>query len=79
MVSLMEECNEILQNKLPPKLDDSGSFAIPFAVGDVSISRALCNLRASVTRMPYSICKRFGELKPNTIFIQLANRSLKYL
>jgi len=57
--------------KLPPKIEDSGSSSIPYAVGDVSISRALCDLRASVSLMPYSICKRLqvGELKPTTISI----------
>jgi len=57
--------------KLPPKIEDPGSFSIPYAVGDVSISRALCDLRATVSLMPYSICKRLqvGELKRTTISI----------
>jgi len=33
MVSLMEECSAILQNKLPPKLEDRGSFSTPCALG----------------------------------------------
>ena len=80
MVSLTEECSAILQNKLLPKLEDPCSFSIPCAVGDVSISRALCDLGASVSHMPYSICKRLqvGELKPTSISIQLTDRSVKY-
>jgi len=75
MVSLTEECRAILQNKLPPKLKDPSSFSIPCAVGDVSISKTLCDLGASVSLMPYFICKRLqvGELKPTTISIQLAD------
>jgi len=59
MVSLTEECSAILQNKLPPTLEDQGSFSIPFAVGDVLISRTLCDLRASGSLIPYSIYKPF--------------------
>lgn len=71
MVSLNKECSAILLKKLPSKLEDQGSFPIPCAVGDVSISRALCDLEASVHLMPYSICKRLqvGKLKPTTISV----------
>jgi len=75
----MEECSAIRQNKLPPKLEDLGSFFILCAVGDVAISRAFCDLGASVNLMPYSICKRLqvGELKPTMISIQLADQILQ--
>jgi len=33
MVSLTEECSAILQNKLPPKLEDPRSFSVPHSVG----------------------------------------------
>ena len=54
---------------------------IPCAVSHVSISNALGDLGASISLMPCSICKplQVGELKPNTISTQLANRSIKYL
>ena len=32
-ITLTEECNAILQKKLPPKLQDPSSFAIPFSIG----------------------------------------------
>jgi len=75
MVSITEECSAILQNKLPSKLEDSGNFIIPCTVGDVSISRALCDVGASMSLMPYLIYKwlRVGELKPTTISIQLTD------
>ncbi|XP_020263244.1 uncharacterized protein LOC109839226 [Asparagus officinalis] len=47
-VALTEECSAIIQNKLPPKLKDPGSFSIPCVIGNVSINRALCDLGASV-------------------------------
>ncbi|KAJ9162845.1 hypothetical protein P3X46_022587 [Hevea brasiliensis] len=80
IVALTEECSAILQNKLPPKLKDPGSFSIPCLIGDKKIDKALCDLRASVSLMPLSICKKLeiGELKPTTISLQLADRSVKY-
>ena len=49
-------------------------------MGNVSIDRALCDLGSSVSLMPYSIFKRLGlgKLSPTRIFLQLADRSIKY-
>ncbi|XP_057999237.1 uncharacterized protein LOC131178306 [Hevea brasiliensis] len=79
-VALTEECSAILQNKLPPKLKDPGSFSIPCHIGETSIERALCDLGASVSLVPLSICEKLkvGDLKPTTISLQLADRSIKY-
>ncbi|XP_057999339.1 uncharacterized protein LOC131178397 [Hevea brasiliensis] len=79
-VALTEECSALLQNKLPPKLKDPESFSIPCHIGDTSIEKALCDLGASVNLMPLSICEKLkvGDLKPNTISLQLADRSIKY-
>jgi len=57
-VALIEECSVIIQNKLPHKLSDPRSFSIPCSVGDVAISRALCDLGASMSLMPFFICKK---------------------
>ncbi|XP_058006595.1 uncharacterized protein LOC131181993 [Hevea brasiliensis] len=46
-VALTEKCSALLQNKLPPKLKDPGSFSIPCHIGETSIERALCDLGAS--------------------------------
>jgi len=80
MVSLMEECSVILQNKLPHKLEDLRSFSIPCAVGDVIINRALYDLGASISLMPYLIYRRLevGEVTHTTMSIQLADRYIKY-
>ncbi|KAJ9178700.1 hypothetical protein P3X46_010562 [Hevea brasiliensis] len=79
-IALIEECSAILQNKLPPKLKDPGSFSILCLIGNKKINKALCYLGASVSLMPLSICKKLeiGELKPTTISLQLADRSIKY-
>lgn len=56
-VSFTEECSAIIQDKLSPKLSDPRSFSIPCSVRGLTINRALCDLGASVSLMPYSICK----------------------
>ena len=68
-ILINEECSAIIQNKLPQKLKDLGSITIPCVVGKFSISRALCDLEASVTIMPLSLCKKLniGEPKPTNI------------
>ena len=43
-VALMEECSTILQNKLPHKLEDLGSFNISCTIGDHFFGKALCDL-----------------------------------
>ncbi|XP_021717665.1 uncharacterized protein LOC110685447 [Chenopodium quinoa] len=45
----------------------------------MQIDNALCDLRASVRLMPYSIYQRLelGELMPSKITLQLADRSIK--
>jgi len=57
MVSLTEECSVMLQNKLPPKLEDKGSFSIPCAVGVIAMAKALYDLGSSISLVTYSIWK----------------------
>lgn len=44
------------------------------------LKRALCDLGASINLMPLSIFKKLGlvEVKPTTVTLQLADRSIKY-
>ena len=78
-IILNEECSVILLNKLPPKLKDSGSFTIPYTIGNSYFEKVLCDLGASINLMPLSVFRTLGlELKPISISLQLANRSIKY-
>ena len=79
-VALTEECSAILQKKLPPKLKDPGSFTIPCTIGDSFFDKALCDLGASINLLPFFVFKKlgFGEAKPTTVSLQLADRSIKY-
>lgn len=80
MVILSEECSEILQNKLPTKRTDLGSFTIPCLIGNFSVSNALTDLGTSVNLMPYAVFTKLGLGEPTLtqMSIQLANRSIKY-
>ncbi|XP_075497315.1 uncharacterized protein LOC142534262 [Primulina tabacum] len=59
-LSFRRNVSAILQNKLPPKLKDPGSFSIPCTIGASNFSKALCDLGASINLMPYSC---FEKLK----------------
>ncbi|XP_021717034.1 uncharacterized protein LOC110684903 [Chenopodium quinoa] len=78
-ISLPKEVSAIIQNKLPQKLGDPGSYAIPVKIGDFEAMDALCDLGASVSFMPYSIAKslKVGDLKPTRMSLRLADRTVR--
>ncbi|KAL8524883.1 hypothetical protein ACS0TY_014488 [Phlomoides rotata] len=80
MVTLTEECSAILQAKLPQKLKDPDSITLPCKIGKDGNYRALCDLGASINLMPLSLFKTLGlgELKPTTMNLQLADRTVTY-
>ena len=80
-MKLNEECLALLQNKLPPKLKDPGSFTILCQIGDVHFDKALCDLGASINLMPYSVFEKLGvgQVKNTMVSLQLADRSIKWL
>ncbi|XP_019253793.1 PREDICTED: uncharacterized protein LOC109232477 [Nicotiana attenuata] len=79
VVMLTEKCSAILQNKLPQKLGDPGSFTIPCTLGGVYIEKALCDSGASINLMPFSIFKKLdlGEMKDTGVSLQFADQSTK--
>nr|XP_023911338.1 uncharacterized protein LOC112022950 [Quercus suber] len=79
-IMLTEESSAILQKKMPPKLKDLGSFTIPCTIGKSYFDGAVCDLGASINLMPPSVFRKLGlgEVKPTTISLQLADRSIKY-
>ncbi|CAL1394922.1 unnamed protein product [Linum trigynum] len=79
-VTLTSECSAVIQNKLPEKRDDPGSFTIPCVIGGTEFNKSLCDLGAGINLMPYSVYKKLGlgdVLKPTRITLQLADRSVK--
>jgi hypothetical protein len=76
---LTEQVSSILQCKLPIKYKDPGCPTITCMIGVSQIERALLDLGASVNLLPYSVYVQLGlgELKPTTMTLQLADRSVK--
>nr|XP_017239591.1 PREDICTED: uncharacterized protein LOC108212377 [Daucus carota subsp. sativus] len=74
------EKHAVIQKSIPQKLKDPGSFSLPCTIGKMENIKALCDLGASVSLMPYSICKRLGlgELKKTRISLQSADRTIKH-
>ncbi|KAK5793629.1 hypothetical protein PVK06_034781 [Gossypium arboreum] len=79
-VELNVVCSAILQNKLPNKLKDPGSFTIPCLIGSLDVHNALADLGASINVMPYKMFKQLGLGKPKQtrMSIQLADKTIRF-
>ncbi|XP_070010267.1 uncharacterized protein [Nicotiana sylvestris] len=79
-VALTEECTSRVQNKLPQKLKDPGSFTIPVRIGNIDVGHALCDLGASINLIPLSLFKKLGLGAPRTttVMLQLADMSIAH-
>ncbi|XP_073121740.1 uncharacterized protein [Henckelia pumila] len=80
MISLTENCSALVQNKIPLKQKDPGSFSIPCVINDVQFQKVLCHLGASINLMPYFVFRKLnlGELKSTRMSLQLADMYIKY-
>ena len=78
IVNLTATCSAIIQQKLPAKMKDPGSFTIPCSIGKYEFKKALCDSGASINLMPLSVVQRLnlGELTPTTITLQMVDRSM---
>ncbi|XP_074277398.1 uncharacterized protein LOC141601035 [Silene latifolia] len=78
-IAFTEECSALLQSKSPLKLKDPGSFSIPCTIGTHVIDKALYDLGASVSVMPYSVCEKLnmGHLKVTNVTLQMVDRTVK--
>ena len=76
---LTEQVSAIIECKTPMKYKDPGCPTISVNIGGFSVEKALLDLGASVNLVPYSMYKQLGlgELKPTSITLSLANRSIK--
>ena len=61
------------------KYKDLGCPIISVMIGKTCVGKALLDLGASVNLLPYFVYKqlRLGELKPTSITLSLADRSMK--
>ena len=76
---LTEQVSAIIECKTLVKYKDPRCPTISVNIGGISVEKALLDLGASVNLLPYSMYKQLGlgELKPASITLSLANRSIK--
>ncbi|RVW21701.1 hypothetical protein VitviT2T_028123 [Vitis vinifera] len=76
---LTEQVSAIIQCKSLVKYKDPGCPTISVMIGETCVEKALLDLGASVNLLPYSVYKQLGlgELKPTSITLSLADRSVK--
>ena len=76
---MTEQVNAIIQCKTSVKYKDPGYLTISVNIGGNCVEKALLDLGASVNLLPYSVYKQLGlrELKPTSITLSLADRSIK--
>ena len=63
------------------KYKDPGCPTISVNIGGTCVEKALLDLGANVNLLPYSMYKKLGlgEIKPTTITLSLADKSIKIL
>ena len=78
---LTEQVSAIIQCKSPVKYKDSSCPTISVSIGKTCVQKALLDFGASVNLLPYSVYEQLGlgELKPTSITLSLADRSVKIL
>ncbi|GJU81675.1 DNA-directed DNA polymerase [Tanacetum coccineum] len=69
-----------INNSIPRKEKDPGSFTLPCFINNVCFDNALVDLRASVSVMPLSTYLNlgFGELAHTKLTVELVDRTVKY-
>ncbi|GJY63058.1 putative reverse transcriptase domain-containing protein [Tanacetum coccineum] len=70
-----------INNSIPRKEKDPGSFTLPCFINNVCFDNALADLRASVSIMPLLTYLNLGlgELAYTKLIVELADRTVKYL
>ena len=78
IVNLTAISSAVIQQKLPAKIKDLGSFTIPCSIGKYEFKKAFCDSGASMNLMPLSVVQRLslGELTLTAITLQMADRSM---
>ena len=76
---LIEQVSAIIECKTLVKYKDLGCPTISVNIGSTCVEKALLDLGASVNILPFSMYQQLGlgELKPTTITLSLADRSIK--
>ncbi|XP_015947582.1 uncharacterized protein LOC107472583 [Arachis duranensis] len=77
-IVITEECRALIQKGLPPKLEDPGSFLLPCTIGELTITKAMCDLGASINLIPSSLVKKLHieDVKPVQMSLELVDKSM---
>ncbi|XP_024009805.1 uncharacterized protein LOC112085103 [Eutrema salsugineum] len=77
VMMISEQVSAVIQNKIPEKLSDPGSFVLDCSIFSERFKRSLCDLGSSVNLMSYSVAVSLGmtDFKPTKISLILADRS----
>ncbi|XP_016474708.2 uncharacterized protein LOC107796451 [Nicotiana tabacum] len=79
VVKLNAHCSAILQNKIPQKCGDPGSFTIPCSLGSENFDKVLCDSGASINLMPLYVFRKLegdlGVIKSMPMSLQLADQT----
>ncbi|GJZ37075.1 uncharacterized mitochondrial protein-like protein [Tanacetum coccineum] len=69
----------LLDDALPPKEKDLGSFTLPCYINNLCFNKALSDLGASVSVMPFLTYTNLGlvKLAPPKLIVELADRTVK--
>ncbi|GJT85223.1 DNA/RNA polymerases superfamily protein [Tanacetum coccineum] len=76
---MSEHCSAIPKDDLPPKENNLGSFTLPCSINSMRFEKALADLGASVSVMPYSTFTNLGlgKLAPTKLIIELVDKTAK--
>ncbi|GKB94905.1 hypothetical protein Tco_0981042 [Tanacetum coccineum] len=76
-IRMNPRCSALLQNHLPPKEQDPGSFILPCSIGKLDFNNALADLGASISVMPLSMykCLGIGKLEQINMVIEMADNT----
>ena len=77
-MNLKTTCSVVIQKSLPEKMQDLGSFTIPYTIWNFEFKKALCDSRANINLMPLSVAKRLGlgELTLTAMTLQMADKTM---
>ncbi|XP_024004992.1 uncharacterized protein LOC112082123 [Eutrema salsugineum] len=79
VMMISEKVSAVIQNRIPDKLSDPGSFVLDCSIFTERFKRSLCDLGSCVNLMPYSVAVNLGmtDFKPTRISLILADRSTR--
>ncbi|XP_047268370.1 uncharacterized protein LOC124898666 [Capsicum annuum] len=75
----IHHCSAISIKSLVQKKEDPGAFTIPYTIGSLDFSKALCDLGASIYLMPLDFYKKLGlgYPTPTNMRLLMADRLVK--